>query len=249
MMESSLAELTPREQIGGNLPPTPYDEIKARVDSLVATANKWATERPVLLDKAMATLCDGYLTQVEKELKAAEDARTTEKAPFLAGGSAVDAKWNPVKSLLATIKTVLKPRYDKFLAEEQKRLDDQRAQAAAEAQRLADAAELAKKAAETGTGTVIENIVAAEQLAEQAKEAVKAVTAIPTRAAVKSDVSSRARSLRKTWHARVDNVSACFTHYRTHPEVKAVLEKLAGADARGGVRKIPGCTIYPTQGS
>jgi hypothetical protein len=64
-----------------------------------------------------------------------------------------------------------------------------------------------------------------------------------TRSAVRGRYSRRARSLRTTWYAEVDDVVLAFAQYQDHPKVREILTELASADARAGLREIPGCRV------
>ncbi len=60
---------------------------------------------------------------------------------------------------------------------------------------------------------------------------------------IRGNYSARARTLRETWRAEVEDVLVCFVHYRHHPAIKELLTKLASHDARDGRRDIPGCIV------
>lgn len=234
----------PRYGIGGNAP-NDYEAIKARIDELLPVAEKWAAERPEITDDETATKCDAFLGQIEAELKAAEKARVDEKEPHLSAGRAVDTKYKPLAMTLEAAKALLKPRLAKYLKGKQAKLDHERMEAQIAAERLAEDAAIAAREAEKGAS--IAAVIAAQELAAQAEQAAAVVEATPTRAAVKSAYSSRARSLRTVWKAQVTNISAAMLNYRAHPEMTELLERLASAEARSGVRTLPGFKIFPEE--
>lgn len=242
MTDSDLLAATERAyaQPGHNRPPP---DINVRVNELVEAANLWIAERPTIEDEETAKKADGFLGQLSKELKAVEAERKREKEPHLAAAKAVDATYQPFKALLETAYNILKPRLNAYLSLKQKRLDDVKRDAEAEAFRLAREAQEAQAKTQMPTATV-EEVLRAQNAYDQAEAAKKAAEALPDTAAVKHEYSDRARVLRHVWKARITNMAAAFLHYRSHPEVAELLTRLASAEARAGVRSIKGFEIY-----
>lgn len=197
-----MSEPNPRAVIGGNNPPA-FEVIKGRVDTLVAVANRWATERPAITDEDMAAKCSDFLDQVAAELKAAEERRVAEKKPHLDAAAAVDQLWNPLKAPLELIKRLLNPRLTVWLDAKRKRIEDERRQReaeAAEALRKADEAQRQAEATQQQGGDVIGTMLAADEAQRQADKAGKlADQAAGSRAQVKGVYGTRAKSLRTYW--------------------------------------------------
>lgn len=86
---------------------------------------------------------------------------------------------------------------------------------------------------------------------ERATHAAKSITEMltdylktqPPGARVEGFGSQRCVVLRKRRRAHMTDVMIAFHRYRDHPDLKALLEKLASADARNGAREIPGFII------
>ena len=155
----------------------------------------------------------------------------------------MDARYKPLVALLETAKTMLKPRLTVWLnAKELRRLEAVRK---AEAEAYAAIQEAARLQAEAEKGASVQAVVAAEAVAATVEAAVKqADTIAESRAQVRGDYSTRARSLRSQWKAELTSMDDAFRFYRNHPDVRETLEKLANKDARGGARIIPGFTVW-----
>lgn len=250
--------------IGHNRPPEkiPFDETpeglaylmtqegqdwrarKMRVDELAEVGNRWVKERPEITDADMAGKLEGFLEQARKELKAVDDDRRKYKKPHEDAAKLVDARFNPLATVLDTIAKLLKPRRAAWLLKEEKRLAEELRAAEEAAIKAMQEEEAARQAALSGEGDVIANTIAAEEARQKADEALAATVAAPTRAKVKSDYGTRAASLPARWVARVTDVDAAFAHYKSNPAVMETLTRLASADARSGARQIPGCQVY-----
>ena len=222
-----------------------FAALERRVTALVETADRWATERPVLLDAEMAGRCSDYIDQVNGELKVVEMERRIQKRPLEDAAKAVDLRFRPLAALLEKIKAMLGPRQTAWLQAEQQRLAAERQAAEQQARQAAqEAARLASEAEAAGTITAA---VQADQAAAQAQEAAKAAAAIPERAAAKGDYGLKAKALRTTWHARIVDANVVPRVYWYDPVVIEALGRVLNAAVRAGERAIPGVAIYSTQ--
>ena len=231
--------------VGHNRPPDSLDALQARVDELTATADRWLAERPEITDQDMAEKCTTLISQVMAELKIIEKTRKDEKAPHIKAGKAVNAKYKPMIALLIICKDKLKP-LDTFWLQglERKRIRDL-AEAQAEAEAKSRAAGTAMRAAETGT---IEAGMQADAAIEESKAAAKEVKRIAnSRVRIESPHGQRATSLRTHWHAELTHRKAALNYYWNQPELAQLLIKFANADARAGMRHIPGFKVYSTE--
>jgi hypothetical protein len=246
--ENILAALVgdePMLGMGHNLPPTEADVARERVEGLVSAANRWARERPEITDAETAARANDFLEQLAAEAKKLELQRRAEKRPHEDAAKAVDARYRPLADMVGACKLVVTALHSAWLRREQDRLAIERRRKEAEAreaQRLAD--EAARKAAAAAS---VSDLIAASEAERAAKEASAAAAAVPERAQTRGQLSGRARSLKTTWHARVVDPYAAIRHYRDRAEVRELVERLANADARAGVRAIPGCAVYSTQ--
>ncbi len=241
-IDNDLAD--PSVGIGHNQP-SQADLHRDRVDALVDTANRWAAERPLITDAETAAKCTDFLNQLAAETKKLDEARKVEKAPHLAAAKAVDDAWHPLLDAVEACKRLLRPLHTAWLKREQARLDAERRkaqEAAAKAQREAE--EAARKAAEPKS---VRDIISASEAERRASEAAEAALAVPARAQARGALGGRAHSLRTTWRAHVVDLVAAVRHYRDRAEVRELIERLANADARAGVRSIPGCAVYSTE--
>lgn len=230
-------------KIGDNQP-TDFDAMKGRVAALQENAELWLKEVAEIDGAERAQRCEDFIGQVSAELKAVEDERVRLKEPFLEGGRAIDRQYNPLKAPLEIIKDSLDKLRKRWLKREDDRIKAEKAAAEAEAKRLADEAAKAAEAASGNEAPSIANVLAAQQAQEKAKEAAKAAEALPARASVKGQYSTRATVLRHVWAARITNFSAAVLYYRNNKEVAELLTRLASAEARAGVRSIKGFEIY-----
>lgn len=245
-MQNMLVDDAP--SLGHNLP-SDADIARDRVEALVANANRWLTERPQIVGEEMAAKCVDFLQQLAAEAKSIEAQRKREKQPHLEAAAEVDRRWRPLAEMLDACIRLLKPRHSDWLLREQQRLETERrykAEAAEKARREAE--EAARKATAPQS---VRDIINASQAERAAQEAAAAVAAVPERAQTRGSISGRARSLRTTWHARVDDLVDALSHYIDRPEIRETVERLANADARSmgkaGIGKIPGVTIYSMQ--
>ncbi len=232
--------------IGGNFPPaaTPYEKACEEIESLYGEAALW-------LDGAQVTdqsVADGLakLIKLTREAKArADEARKVENEPFDKGKAEVQARYNPLlkKADLAmtTCKNALAPwldaidRAQREAAEEMRRVASEKAKAAQEAIRAADAANLAEREK-------------AEELLEDAKRADAMANKIE-RATATAATGGRAIGLRTTYHPELTDATAAARHYwRVEPfAFQEFLIGLAERDCRAGRREIPGFTVTATK--
>lgn len=241
----SLAE-NPRAVPGSNSAGDQFPIIRDRVDVLSGTANAWLQQVKEITDAETATACEDFIAQVKAEIKAAEDERKKQKQPHMDAGAAVDEKFRPLQVTLKMIADLLSPLKTGWLKREQERLKREAEEKEAAALKALEEAETAKATAPT----TIEEAVRAEQAQKKADEAVAdADRAGKSKAQLKGAFTSRATSLRTYWSARIVDYRMALLHYGEHDEVKAVIQKLADADARTHkeTMNIPGCESQSEQ--
>lgn len=173
----------PRAVAGANNPPDPLiTEYLERID----TAEKWLAERPEITDETMADRAAFFISQVAATWKALDDQRKAESRTFKA---AQDAKYNSPLTLLESAKGKLLVLRNAWLAKKQKKLDDERAAAQAEADRVARETAATLKAAQEEEAkkgrTSLRTEQAAAEAQEKLEEAKAKVEAIPERAQIR----------------------------------------------------------------
>lgn len=233
--------------IGHNIPPggVELSALRDRTAELIETTNRWINERPELLNEDMAAKARDFYGQLDKQIKAVDKERSEQKRPHLDANLEIDARFNPLKRLLETAKELFKNPIEAWGEKlETQRLADLRA-AEEDARKAQETAQKATDEAARGGGDVVGKFVAADEAVKKADEAAKEAEQIAkSKISIKGNYSDRAMGFRATWKARVKNIDVAFQSYRDHPEVAALLTRLASADARGGRRRINGFEIY-----
>ena len=178
--------------IGHNLGPADeaFEDLRNRVDLLAEFGRKWET-RPQIADDDQAKKASTFMAQLGDAINKVETARKDEKAPHIDAGRAVDTKWKPLAALLEPIKAAMRKKLTAWQVEQDRKAEEARAKAAAEAtKRQAEADQLA-----AGAKTVED-----QERAAQAKAAADAETAKAkaTDSRTRSD-TGQTTSLRRTW--------------------------------------------------
>jgi len=233
----------PLAGLGHNLPPEPID-VDAEIQELIANANRWAERYPVVETEEVAELALDNLDKLKAHRAQYEALRKEEKRPFDEGAKAVQQKWLPRLERLDACLEVFDSLRVGWLRLKDARLRAQREAAereAAEAQRQAD--QLAEQAKAGGHGTVT-NLINATEATQEAERKRQVAAAIPRRAQASGALGGRTHSLRTVWLANVVSIEKAFEHYKARKEVKELLNRLANADARAGIKKIPGCYVW-----
>lgn len=239
-----MNDMTPPK--GHNKPPA-YDEekraaLEAEARDFADAAGEWADLKEIDTEER-AEKANDFLAQGRNLHRRIEDVRTAEKKPHLDAGKEVDAAFSLLKDIVESAAKKVKPLMEAFLKEQQRKADEARRAAEKAAREEAEAAEAARRAAEQRNDAVGE--VEAQRRAEEAEKAAKAAEA-PARAKVGSATGmGKTASLRTVRRAVIDNDLMALRHYRHHPEVIALLERLATAEIRSkdGPNEIPGFNV------
>lgn len=213
-------------------PPEPIDLARERVEQEIASADAWAAQVKTVENEETATTLRTKLQQLGDLWKEYDEQRAAERKPHTEAAAAVQAKWLPLLNRIATCRKALQPLETTWLMllrnrqdAERERLKKEAAEAEARAHQLADLA-LA------GGPSVATNLIAAQEAADEADAAHKAVSAVPLRAQTRDAYGGRARSLHQTWSATIIDQDLLYRHFRGHADVTAVLQKLANAAVR-----------------
>lgn len=236
--------------MGHNNPPEPlaYDPVamaalQKTTDAFVAASNKWL---PIEVNtEALAEQLTDQIDGLRKLYTQAEAERTEAKKPHLERGKAVDTAYSTIKAMIETSANLLKPKLAKYVEIKTKRLEAERQERIAEANRIEEAARL--KRIEAENADTVESKVAADAAEKEAAKIVKAA-AKPVQTAVKSSSGAgRTMSQRSRKVCTVENIRHLFLHYQERDEVKDLLTRLANAEANtAGFPKdgtIPGVSI------
>jgi hypothetical protein len=228
--------------IGHNAPPEPID-VDATIEKLIANANAWAEQHPVVETKEIAAEAIENLNQLQK-LRAQYDAlRKKEKKPFDDAAAAVQNKWLPkFERIDACIKVFVRLRAGWFERDKAQREAAEREaeREAAEAQRRSD--QLTEQAQARSTAT---NWIAATNAVQEAVRKRQEAAAIPKKTQIRGSLGGRVHGPRTVWFAYIADQDLCYQHFRDHPDMKALLQRLANAAARSGVRNpnLGGCWV------
>lgn len=235
--------------IGHNMPP-PYDReawaaFRDRVREFADAAGAWADKGAPEDEDAAAKLRD-FVEGARGLEREVDEARKAAKAPFDAGAKAVQAAFMPLIDGLKITQRKAKDLLTAYGREVERRQK-------AEAARLAAEAEAARKAAEThkAQAEVRHDLLGGQEAERKAEEARQAAEAAEKAGQARARIGSasggaRALGMRTERRARITNLRLVFAHFHQHPELRALLERLANAEiraAKGGPVSIPGVEI------
>ena len=240
-----------------NSPPEPVESEPAepaaaedkRIADLIANADEWIAQYPLIEDEEVGRQAADCLKQLEDEHKACTEKFKEEKAPHEEKLAEIRAKFHPRLDRLEVCLKAIRRRFRAWI----KLKDDRRkAAAAAEERKVAEAQrrvdQLAEQAKAGGPNAIAQVIVALEAT-QELEQARQAAAAVPQRAQVRGFLGGRTHSLRTVWRAHIIEQDVLYNHFRDRREVKELLQSLANAAARGGTRNpnLPGCEIRSTQ--
>lgn len=233
--------------IGHNQPPSPFDEIKARIEDLYGEAKQWL-DGELVTTQDQANALNTLENRIREAAKEAEALRKGEVKPLDDAKAEIQERFNALigetktvtgKTVMAitAIKSALKP----YLLE----LDRQQREAAAKAREEAQKAEQAALIAMQTRGA--ENLAEreeAERLVIEAK-ALNAAASKAEDAKAHAKGDGRATGLRSVWRAQMNSpFDAAAWAWKTHrDELTAFVQGLADRDVRNGARALAGFNI------
>ena len=247
-----------RHQIGGNNPPEPIVAPEdQKVAELVNNANRWSDLHKTIETEEVAAAAADWIDQLNKLHDAYKVTFDKEKEPHNEALKEIRDKWHPRLERLKVCLQAINPAFLSYKRKKAARLSAERAAAereAAEKQRQAE--QLAEQAKAGRPQTMID----AAEAAREAERARKAVAAVPQRAQVRGNLGGRTHSLRSVWHAEIVVQDLVYQKFKDHPDVRALLHRLANAAVRaqGGPRPeggakaglceaLQGCYVYESQ--
>lgn len=235
---------------GHNNPPSPFDEVKAKIEGLYDEAKNWLDGEPVAT-QGQADGINKLIVMIREAAAEADDLRKTENKPFDDGKAAVQARYAPLiadtksvkgKTVLAleAAKKALTPWLDKLDREKReaeakaRKEADEAAAKAAEAFRLSDQADLAAREE-------------AEKLAEEAKQKEIAARQAANVKVIAKGGTGRGTGLRSYYTPEITDATA-FARYvwQNHREemaefLQAIAKRLVDQQHD---RTLPGVTIH-----
>ena len=223
--------------------PRPIDLSIELVDKLVTAADAWQATA-ALADAEQASRAQDFATQILNAIKRVDKERDEARQPHLAAAAAVQDAYRPLLARLRTCQKFIGAMLrDWNLAQERILLALR-----AEKQRKADeAARRAQDAiAKAEAAKTVADVTRAQRLADEAEAARKAAAAVPERAQTRGAVSGRVSSLRHTWRATAitDMPDAMMWAMESYPaELSEWLLMKASQAARGGQHEIPGFRV------
>ena len=235
-------------KIGHNAPPTPFDEIKTRIEDLYAEAKQWLDGEPVTTQD-QANALNTLENRIREAAKEAEALRKGEVKPLDDAKAEIQERFNALigetktvtgKTVMAiaAIKSALKP----YLLE----LDRIQREEAAKAREEAEKAEQAARAAmQSREADNLEQREEAERLVNEAK-ALNAAASKAEDAKAHAKGDGRATGLRSVWRAQMNSpFDAAAWAWKSHREELTVfVQGLADRDVRDlKMRTIPGFNI------
>lgn len=210
-MDTLVDLVNPRAVLGGNHPPEPISPSIERAQELVATTDKWITERPEITDEDIANRARDFVEQLRKASTALDDEHEIEKAPHLKAGKAVDDKFRTPRASIKLALDAMKLKLGTWMEKQRAKAAAAAVLAAQEAERkrkeAEELAEAARLAAETKGASPIAAQLRAEEALEVAEQAEQVAAQGPAPTRVAGNFSSRSMGLRTTWHARLKVVT------------------------------------------
>lgn len=216
--------------------------LKDRLNQLNELAALWLQEGELKSEAQSRKLTD-VVTAARKLKSDIEAQRKKDKEPWLERGRAVDAAFGDLSNPVEKITNALKNIQGKWLA---KKAEEARRQKAEEEARLAaERAEIERKAREAEQRLDLAGMAEADKAAKTLAKEEKALARDVKVSAGSHAGGGRTMSLVKRAYATVTDTTRAVLHYRNHPEMAALLERLATADARvkGFEGEIPGFQI------
>ena len=230
----------PEEAPRSNMPSDPFEALLAEIEDKQAQADALLAKGEAKTENE-ANLARNLQKQLLALIARADAMHEAEKAPHLAAGRAVDERFR----FRATVKAAadkLRGWFGAFMVREENRL---KAEAHAKFEAERKAAEEARKKVE------------AEQAKKMRDDPIAALTSEPeplpdlpfapepVKVQVGGGFGAKA-GLKTEWRAHVEDYAAATAHFADHPDVKALVEKLAtkAVKAAKGAITIPGVAVH-----
>lgn len=230
-IEQAVADLPKAES------PPAYNVIShaaydLRVAAFMEACGKWADIKVIGSAEQSERLTD-FVTGARQLWQKVEDQRKADKKPHDDRAAEVQAAFIGLLNKLKAAGDKLKPMQAVWLAREQARIDAEND----ETKRLAD--EKAEAARQLGAQAAARNDVSGEvEAAAMLKEAGKEQKAAGRDVKAKAGSASgggRAMSMRDVKTAVIHSQNSIYMHFREHPDVVDLMQRLANQAIRSGV--------------
>lgn len=253
---SNVAEAVIGHNSGDDAPLNDFEKLQIKVNNCKAAGGKWleAEDRKVIADQETADKLATFLKQSQKLRTAVTAQKKLDKQPVLDEAAEIETNYKKLVATIVKIEDALKPRLTVFEVEKQRKIDEAREKREAEALRLrTEAAAKLKKAEEAQSLETIEAANEAAEKVEEAEQTIKAVAKQDT--ATRTTIGGRASGLKKTLSAEIVDYDAALKHYANTSTIKAAIQAMADASARGvgvahavkGQEVVPGVTMKITE--
>ncbi|WP_374139446.1 hypothetical protein [Sphingomonas sp.] len=262
----------PRAVVGGNRPPIhelagmdfneaidAHEGLRARITALVDSSS-----RAVATDDETAARCAELIRQMGAAEKVVDEERQAVKRPYLEAGRIIDDQAKSLVAALSNAKAKVRGITEDYMRAEQRRLDEERREREAEAERqraerqriIDEANQKAREEAEAERQRL--QAIEDQRAAAEAREAVavevkpesvfvpepEPVYAEPVAepARVRSDLGAVA-SARKVKVATITDYTKAFKAVKNVSKVQEAVQTAINALVRAGQTEIPGVTI------
>ncbi|MDE3796958.1 hypothetical protein I7G59_06370 [Sinorhizobium meliloti] len=218
-------------------PPSEFDLIKQEIEDLFDEAKNWADGEPIA-SQEMHDAIERLRDSLHEAGKRADALRVEEKRPLDEQVAAVQAKYNPLVQPKKGKVDLAKSALDALLTPYRTRIAQEKA---AEAARVAAAAEEARRQAteaiRASSGNLAEREAAEELLADAKK--------LERQAGRANKAATTGTGLRTVWKAElVDEAAALDWFWGERPDAfRELIQSLADEAVRRGVRKIQGFVV------
>lgn len=230
----------PTDLPASNMPGDPLEALKMEIADKEAQAEELLASGAAEKNETAANKARNIQAKLLDLKKRADEMFEAEKAPIRAQATAVDEKFR-FRDAVKSVADRLRKAYERFAKAEEDRLRAE-AQKKFEAERAA--AEAARKAAEEAQAKLLRDdpIAALTSTPDPLPELPLAPE--PVKVQIGGGFGRKA-GLKTEWLAQVEDYAAATAHFADHPDVKALIEKLASkaVKAAKGAIAIPGVKV------
>mgnify|MGYP000464586041 FL=1 len=223
-----------------NLPSDPFERLKAELDDKMASAKAWLAEHPTAKTQVEADRARNLQAEILALNKQADAMHKAEKAPIIAAGDAVEAKFG-FRKIAKGFADSLRVVFERFAVAEEARLKREAQEKHAVALKAAEIArqEVEKQRAKQFFDDPIAALTSPEPELPELPKAPE-----PVKVNVGGGVG-RAAGLKSVWSGTIDDIDAVFAHFKDTDQVRECLQKLVDATVRThkGSTKLPGVTV------
>lgn len=234
---------------GHNNPPpydtTVYEDLEKRIEEFNAAAAEYL-DLGELQDSGQAERLNDFLAGARKLEKDVDDSRKSAKGPWDEKAREVQTAYQKLQRRIEAIKDKPKGMLAAWMRKERERAEKAKAEelerVRKERQRIADMAAQAQARNDVSGQADAEAELERVQKAEAKLEKTKATARVGS-----ASGGTKAQGLRTIKKGRIIQLTRVMMHYKDHPDLKALLERLVNADIRSrdvDHTQIPGIEIY-----